>query len=172
MAAEVDDPKVGARSVRQVRKALEDVRKDNEEGLLVAEQVVDAARDPRSSLHSYFEWDDGKAAEQHRLAQARALIRTIEVILPDDPDENLVPRYVSLVIDRKRPGGGYRETRKVLSNKQLLEELERTAKKELESWTQRYTMLVGLISAVRKAANLPAPSAKPTRSTKKPKRKK
>jgi hypothetical protein len=40
--------------------------------------VIEAAREPDSPLHGYFEWDDSKAAEQYRLDQARCLIRSVQ----------------------------------------------------------------------------------------------
>lgn len=50
-------------------------------GVLIPEQIVEAARDPASPLHEEFEWDDSVAAQQHRLNQARTLIRSIRVML-------------------------------------------------------------------------------------------
>lgn len=41
--------------------------------------VVEAARNPASPLHGLFEWDDGRAAAQYRLEQARRIIKTIVV---------------------------------------------------------------------------------------------
>lgn len=133
---------------------LEAVRQANAEGLLVAEEVVARAADEESALHGYFTWDDTEAARQHRLSQARGLIRTIEVWYQEDGQERRVPRYVSLETDRKRAGGGYREVRKVLNSKQLLAELEATARKELEAWTRRYQVLTGLVQQVAKAAGI------------------
>lgn len=37
--------------------------------------VVEAARNARSPIHGRFEWDDAKAAHQHRLKQARQILR-------------------------------------------------------------------------------------------------
>ena len=37
----------------------------------------------RSPLHPLFEWNDAKAAEEHRLAQARLLLRSVIVVRPD-----------------------------------------------------------------------------------------
>ena len=61
-------------SVRDALIALED-----ENGRLTPEAVLTAARDPNSPLHDRFEWDDGKAAAEHRLHQARTLIRSVKV---------------------------------------------------------------------------------------------
>jgi hypothetical protein len=54
--------------------------------LVTAESVVDAAKDPENPLHPAFEWDDAKAAHEHRKMQARTLIRAI-VEVRDDKQE-------------------------------------------------------------------------------------
>lgn len=46
-------------------------------GGVTPESLVDAARDPLSVFHSYFEWNLKKAAHAFRLWQARHLIREI-----------------------------------------------------------------------------------------------
>lgn len=46
---------------------------------LTPDIVVESARNPESPLHARFEWDDTKAADEHRRAQARMLIRSIKV---------------------------------------------------------------------------------------------
>jgi len=63
-------------------------------GLLDPVDVVEAARDPASPMHDFFEWDDSEAARLHRLGQARQLIRRvkIEVTVRDVPMD--VVRYV------------------------------------------------------------------------------
>ena len=53
-------------------------------GKLLAKDVLDDARDARSPLHDYFQWDDTAAAEAYRLSQATALIRRVKVTILDD----------------------------------------------------------------------------------------
>lgn len=48
-------------------------------GELTPEAVEAKARNPRSPLHGYFEWDDTRAAHLYRLEQARQLIRTVRI---------------------------------------------------------------------------------------------
>jgi hypothetical protein len=48
-------------------------------GEVSPETIVDTAKDRKSPLHQVFEWDDNVAAQEHRLHQARQLIRTIVV---------------------------------------------------------------------------------------------
>lgn len=59
-----------------IRQELEKLGAD---ALLTPEVVVEAARDPRSPLHTQFQWDDGLAGEAYRLQQARALIKRVRV---------------------------------------------------------------------------------------------
>lgn len=55
-------------------------------GELTADLVVEEARPKQSPLHPYFEWDDRRAAEQHRLEQARLMIRRVKFVV-QSPDE-------------------------------------------------------------------------------------
>lgn len=48
-------------------------------GTLTPELVVEEARPEGSPLHDQFTWDDAAAAHEHRLYEARALIRSIRV---------------------------------------------------------------------------------------------
>ena len=71
--------------------ALNDLVVDN---ALHAEDVVTAARDPISPLHGKFEWEDSKAAQQYRLWQARQLIASVTIKLPDGQP---VRKYINVV---------------------------------------------------------------------------
>lgn len=51
--------------------------------------VVEAAADPYSPLHKYFEWNNGKAAQKYREWQARFLICSVYVV--DSADEKAQP---------------------------------------------------------------------------------
>lgn len=61
-----------------IRAALEVIANAND-GRLRPVDVVDAARDAASVLHDQFEWSDAKAADEHRISQARSLIRAVRV---------------------------------------------------------------------------------------------
>lgn len=58
-----------------------DELKDIEEifGEISPQRVVDSAKNKKSSLHSFFVWDDSVAANRYRLQQASRLLRNIEV---------------------------------------------------------------------------------------------
>lgn len=65
-----------------------------------------------------------------------------------------MPQFVSLRAERAKPGGGYRETAEVLNSKDLLSQLEETAKKDIDGVLGRYEVLKSLCERVRKAAGI------------------
>lgn len=69
-------------------------------GKLETEFVVTKARSEVSPLHDAFEWDDAAAAHQHRLKQARTLIRDIvEVQIVPSPlgqEERVIHQFYSI----------------------------------------------------------------------------
>ena len=117
---------------------LEKIRKRNHGGLLLAEAVVESARDPKSPLHEDFEWSDGEAAKLYRLDQARCLIR---VFITDDGQSRPTPTYVSLGRDRQT-GGGYRRFDGVLRNRKLTAALELDCRRELRAWHARWSRML------------------------------
>lgn len=61
----------------RIREELERILA--ERGELTPDLVIEEARDPGSPLHDRFEWDDGKAAMEHRRKQARDVIRSVRI---------------------------------------------------------------------------------------------
>jgi len=82
-----------------VDKAIEIFSKIQEtEGGLTPENIIKAARPKKSPLHAAFEWNDGKAAEQYRLQQARNIINNVEVVIISDGEERNIPVYEIVTI--------------------------------------------------------------------------
>lgn len=104
---------------------------------LQAEQVVEFARNPKTALHTRFDWDDSEAAEKWRLHQARNLIR-VEVVMLKGSDEP-VRAFVSLRDDRTA-GIGYRTIASVMSDSdrraKLLAEAEADFRALQMKWKQ------------------------------------
>src|SRR5262245_57100424 len=93
-------------------------------GKLRAQDVVGWAREnPDSQLHAHFEWDEGKAAHQYRLEQARRLIRVYVNVVPTESGPVEMRAFFSLPSDRVQPGGGYRRAEDVLRNRKWLKQL-------------------------------------------------
>lgn len=70
------------------------------DGRLTPEDVVAAARNPKSALHPHFNWDNKEAAHFWRLEQARTLIRSVKINITID--ERIV-RSVAYVRDPETP---------------------------------------------------------------------
>jgi hypothetical protein len=62
----------------------------NRDGAITTSAVLTEARDPENPLHKHFEWDDSEAAEQHRLAQARNLIKRVRVLVIGNKADRII----------------------------------------------------------------------------------
>jgi hypothetical protein len=136
-----------------VLAALEQVKARATDSMLRPERVVEAARNPKSPLHSSFEWDNRKAATAYRLEQARTLISAAVTMMPSLGEP--VRAYVSLEPDRMN-GGGYRHTSDVLDSAALRRILLADALREVETLARRYVMLHELAPIFTLAATLKA----------------
>lgn len=63
-------------------------------GRLTPDQVVAAAKSPRSPLHKHFTWDDRKAAMSWRLDEARELIASYDFVVTTTPFVVKAPMFV------------------------------------------------------------------------------
>lgn len=105
-------------------------------GELTPEDVVRDARNGNSPLHSFFEWDDGEAAEQFRLQQARGLIRAVvAVYVSDDKPAVRQKAYVHI----PEPGAQhYREVTHAMSAKKTREQVLMAAWRDLQAVRRKY----------------------------------
>lgn len=105
-------------------------------GQLTPEKVVEDARHDNSPLHSFFEWDDSVAAHQHRLAQARGLIRAVVAVYRADDEVPVKQRAFVHVAEAQAPH--YQETRAALADLKTREAVLQRAWSELQQWKCRY----------------------------------
>lgn len=56
-------------------------------GRITPIQVLNKAKNKRSTLHDLFEWDNSKAAQKYRISQARDIIRAVVVVLDKTNEE-------------------------------------------------------------------------------------
>jgi len=75
-----------------------------EDGQLITKDIVAEARDKKSPIHKYFEWDKSKASYQFNLMQARVLIRRIPVeYVNNDGDKSTISKFINIkTIDEKK----------------------------------------------------------------------
>lgn len=108
------------------------IQEASEDGILYPREALDWARKhPKSDLHAALEWDDQKAADEHRLWQIRRLIKIY--VVADDGE----PAVVSLSIDRVE-SGGYRRVDDVVRSRKLSQIMLSDALAELERVRSRY----------------------------------
>jgi hypothetical protein len=107
--------------------------------------VVSFARNPKTKLHARFEWDDGKAAEDYRLWQARQVISLELTIIQSEKREVETRLFVSLSQDRTSEGG-YRLITNVLEDTDLRGQLLQEAMSELKRIQVKYGHLKELAS--------------------------
>lgn len=74
------------------RELLEEISRRNG-GVVRPQDVVREAASPSHELHGVFNWDDKTAAHEHRLEQARELIRSVRVVVTTEKKQVEVVYY-------------------------------------------------------------------------------
>ena len=126
------------KTMNEERKYLEQMARRNN-GVLMIDDVLQAAQDEDNILHRHFEWDDTEAAKQFRREQARSLIQKCKITVLDSTPTH-VRAFISLPSDREA-GGGYRMTANVLGNEDMKEEFEHDIRLTIARWTKKLHLL-------------------------------
>ena len=110
------------------------------DGCLLPEAVVQKAKAKRSPLHNAFIWDDSIAAQQHRLTQARYLVRSIEVIYEEAPQvQSRMYRVVSLpAVEDQKPRKAYQSVKEILADPIARDELLSQAIRDALAFRKAY----------------------------------
>ncbi|MER9355563.1 hypothetical protein NKI61_20035 [Mesorhizobium sp. M0514] len=140
-------------NAKAVGEHLELLRKQFK-GELTPQDVLADARHDNSPLHSFFEWDDGAAAEQHRLAQARGLIRSVVAIYVDEERVKPAVRTKMFVHVNEPSAPHYREASHAMSQTKTRKLVLQRAWGELQAWRRRYKDLkefAGLFDVIDEA---------------------
>jgi len=139
-----------------------DILKSKNHGQLTTQLVLEDAKNDYSPIHSYFTWQDEKAAEQYRIWEARKLINGIEVvdiIIKDDKEVEVVrPLMFNLKIDDDS-AQQYYDSKMVLEDDDLRKRLLDQAMNEAGRWQEKYekivelAVIVGAIKKIKKKYN-------------------
>jgi hypothetical protein len=124
--------------MKDEKKFLEQMARQNN-GVLMVEDVIEAAKDESCVLHKHFEWDDTEAARQFRKDQARSLIQRCRITLLDRSPSH-IRAFVSLPSDRET-GGGYRLTLNVLNDEYMKAELIHDIELTIARWKGKLHLL-------------------------------
>jgi hypothetical protein len=127
-AKNLDADRVGA--------IIEALPGDDKPGSLVRE-----ARAPSHYLHGCFDWNDRTAAEAHRLATARQVIRCVMLVDDEKPTAPPVPAFVSISVGKDGGDRQYFTPPQITDNAALQLRLMRGARNDLLAWLRRYEAL-------------------------------
>ena len=145
----------GARTSAEVAQVVGDhldLLRQQSDGKLSAEAVLEDAKNPNSPLNGYFDWDDSEAARLYRLQQARGLIRSVVAIYRTSADSG--PKSVRAFVsvrsgDDAKPS--YISTAVALSDDEMRARTLRKAWEEAQRFRQRYadlTEFAGLFASL------------------------
>lgn len=123
----------------KIREEIELIRGQSDDGAVNPADVVAFAKNPKTALHAEFIWDDSKAAIEHRLWQARQIIRVCVYYEP--AVEQKIRAYISLPDDRGTDRPGYRRTTDIVHNADHRAAMLAMALRELEFFQQKYAVL-------------------------------
>lgn len=104
--------------------------------------VLESARPEKSPIHSLFEWDDTKAAENYRLEQARLLICNLDVEVEHDEEKPIVCRAFVNVSETKK--GSFINIQSAFQNEDTKELVLKRALQELQAFENKYKNLTEL----------------------------
>lgn len=127
-------------------------RMGEEIGRLVAEgrgapaDIVEAARDPRSSLHNEFPWDDHVAAEKCRLDIANKLLAVFRVTIVADGRPKTVRAFHRVVENGRRTT---RTAVDVFSSDDLKQQVVQEALQQMQCFVDRWEGYTELAEARR-----------------------
>lgn len=130
----------------EIRKELE-VIASRKRGLNPS-TLLEVAKNPRSTLHAYFTWDDTEAAQRWREAQAYDLIRRIRVTITPHEGRQINVRAFFPVKKVEADGtidggkrGNYLPIVEILQSDEATRQLIANAKRELASFSTKYRQL-------------------------------
>lgn len=139
--------KIDPEDIEVIGDRLEAIAEDGE---LTATSVLAEAEREDSPLHKYFEWDDTEAARQYRLTQARGLVRSLMITFIKN-QKTETTRAFHLVKysrdDSQEPKKQYVPAMKIFSDRELSDQIIRTAEAAMRSWLTRFEQYSELSAA-------------------------
>ena len=129
---------------------------------LKPKEIVEEAKNPKSPLHDYFEWDVREAAQKYWLHQARNLANVVYVEIVDDEGKPVMTNVLVNVKIREKGqiSQAYRIHTEALDTPYERAQLVERALNELEGWVEKHW---GLYKELRPLAKTIAIEVKLTR---------
>lgn len=115
---------------------------EDKNGACTPQALIDRAKDPTSTLHSEFEWDNPKAANEHRKSQARNIINSLMVKYPES--EGVVTRAFEIIRvkgEDDKNTNVYVNSYTALEDPEMREQVMQRVNRELNAFRDRYRTL-------------------------------
>jgi hypothetical protein len=129
----------------QTKRYYKELIKIEKESDLTPDNVVATAAHPKNPLHDYFEWDDIKAANNHRLHQARQLINHYKYAKQAGPRRRGTPVFWNVAVapdEEEEEEDGmrrvYRSVKSMEKDPEFIAQMIDEAKKDLRAFMNRY----------------------------------
>ena len=117
-----------------VGEHLENIREFNA-GELTPAAIVDDAKRKNSPIHACFEWNNTKAAHQHRLYQARMMVQHVKVRIDSKPEAPTVRAFVRI---EREEQNFFTSVEDALGDEEMYAQVLARAKKEALDFQRRY----------------------------------
>lgn len=134
--------KVRKSDAKVVCSILKRIERDS--GIITPALVVEAARNKKSPLFKYFDWNDTAAAAKWREHQARLLICSVQVTIKDSGgNETSVRAFVNVSpseneVDDVIGGRGYMSAERSGRSENYQQQVLRYAYQQLVGWRKRF----------------------------------
>ena len=128
--------------------AGEYLNKLGESGDLTAKRLLEESRPKKALLHECFEWDDTKAAEAHRIYQARHFIANIVITEVDEKPVQITRAFVSVSEASHAERAVFKPVITALSDENSREIVLANAIRELQMFKDKYGALTELTAVI------------------------
>lgn len=123
---------------------------EKRDGAITTTALVESARDDASEIHNLFEWDNEKAGEQWRLQQAKIVLSCLKVTVKSENEDEPARKIRAFInTNPERSQGTYINVEDALSDEELRAGVLLRAKKELTSFTDKYSSIKELDKLVK-----------------------
>jgi len=139
-AADADPDAIG--------KALEKIKRDNAGRLTPTIVWQTAKQSPRNPLHKLYDWDVRRAAEAHWTDVSRTIIRCVQLVDEDVPEDEPKPAFIS-VSDKQ--GISYRSVGEVMQSAELQLSALNSLDRDIAALEKRARSLNEICASLREA---------------------
>lgn len=141
-------------SAETVGNVLENI--ESRDGAITKKSFLEESRPDDAPTHKLFEWNDSKAAEKYRLAQAGKVISDLKIKLKvEEREEPIETTAILNIEERERKTGTYVNVITAMENKESRRIVLLRAISELQTFSRKYASLqelAGVFEAIREVS--------------------